>query len=97
VTRQGISDFAKTYLRAYPDAYKEAMKYERSTASKVLSYTLLPVAVIGMAAFLLVEGNPAYFMAIGAGALVAYVSVKIFIKPRMLDPEGMIGIIEKCK
>ena len=97
VTRKGISDFAKTYLRAYPDAYREAMKYERSSASKVLTYTLLPVAVIGTTAFLVTEGNPAYFMVIGAGALVAYISVKIFIKPRMLDPQGMIGIIEKCK
>jgi hypothetical protein len=58
---------------------------------------MLPVAVIGTAAFLLVEGNPAYFIAVGVGALVTYVSVKLFMKPKVLDPEGMIGIIEKCR
>lgn len=97
VTRQSLSTFAGTYLRAYPEAYKEAMRYERSAASKVLTYTMLPVAVIGTAAFLLVEGNPVYFIAIGAGALVTYVAVKLFMKPKVLDPEGMIGIIGKCK
>jgi hypothetical protein len=97
VTRQSLSKFAKTYLRAYPEAFQEAMKYDRSSTTDVLSYTLLPVAVLGTAAFLLVQGNPAYFIGIGAGALVAYVSVKIFLKPKMLDPRGMIGIMEKCR
>ena len=97
VTRQSLPGFAKTYLRAYPEAYKEAMKYERSSATRILSYTLLPIAVTGTAAFLISERNPAYFIWIGAGALVAYISVKIFLKPKMLDPEGMTGIITKCK
>ncbi len=97
VTRKSLGDFSKTYLRAYPDAYKEAGKYEKSSTSRILGYVLLPVAVIGTAAFLMVEGNPKYFIGIGAGALVAYVSVKIFLKPKMLDPEGMIGIISKCR
>jgi hypothetical protein len=97
VTRESLPGFAKTYLRTYPDAYKEAMKYTRSTTSQVLSYTLLPVAVAGTAAFVLVQGNPVYFIAIGVGALVTYVAVKIFLKPKMLNPEAMMGIIGKCR
>ncbi len=97
VDRKSLPEFSRLYLRAYPEAYKEARKYYQSSTSRVLNYTLIPVAVIGTAAFLMVQGNPAYFIAIGAGALVAYVSVKIFLKPKMLDPRAMIGIIEKCR
>jgi len=97
VTRSSLPAFANMYLRAYPEAYRESKKYYKSSANKVLSYTLLPVAVIGTSAFLLVQGNPDYFIIAGAGAMVAYLAVKIFLKPRMLDPEGMIGIIQKCR
>ncbi|MEI6900830.1 MAG: hypothetical protein WCL00_13205 [Bacteroidota bacterium] len=97
VTRQSLSGFAKTYLRAYPDAYKEAMLYERPEIQNILAYTLLPLAVASTAAFLIVEGKPVYFIGIGAGALLTYLSVKLFVKPRMLDPEGMIGIMERCR
>jgi hypothetical protein len=97
VNRGSLPVFARTYLRAYPTAYKEASKYYRSNLNRALTYTLLPIAVAGTAAFLLAEGNPTYFIAIGVGALVTYVAVKIFVKPKTLDPEAMIGIIEKCK
>ena len=97
VTRQSLPGFAKIYLRAYPDAYREAKLYDRPEIHNILAYSLLPLAVASSAAFLLVEGKPVYFIGIGAGALLTYLSVKIFIKPRMLDPEGMIGIIEKCR
>ena len=97
VTRSNIAIFAKTYLRAYPEAYADAMNYKPSSTTKVLAYTLLPVAAISTAAFLLVEGNPVYFIGIGVGALATYVAVKLFVKPKMLDPEAMIGIAEKCK
>jgi hypothetical protein len=97
VTRQSLSGFARTYLRAYPQAYKEASKYYQSSINKSLTYALLPIAAAGTAAFLLVEGNPVYFIAIGVGALVTYVAVKLFVKPKMLDPEAMVGIMEKCK
>jgi hypothetical protein len=97
VTKESLPVFARTYLRAYPPAYKEAMMYERSASIRSMNYALITVAAIGTAAFLLVQGNPVYFIAIGAGALVTYVAVKIFLKPRMLDPEGMCRIIEKCR
>ena len=97
VTRQSLKGFSNTYLRAYPEAYKESKKFERSSTEKILSYTLIPVAAVGTAAFLLVESNPVYFIGIGVGALVAYISVKLVMKPRVLDPAGMIGIIERCR
>lgn len=97
VTRQSLPVFAKMYLRAYPAAYNEAMKYVQSPISKAATYTLIPIAAIGTASFLLTKGNPTYFIGIGAAALVTYVGVKLFVKPKMLDPEAMIGIIEKCK
>jgi len=97
VTRKTLPKFANTYLRVYPEAYKEAMKYDQSSTIRILTYTLLPAAAIGTTAFLLVQGNPKYFIGIGAGALIAYVSVKIFLKPKMLDPEAMIRIFEKCR
>ncbi|MDP4281080.1 MAG: hypothetical protein Q8867_02920 [Bacteroidota bacterium] len=97
VTRKNIARFADTYLRAYPDAYKEAMKYRQSKTNKILNYTLLPVAAAGTATFLLVSGNPVYFVGIGIGALVTYVTIKICRKSKALDPEGMIEIIGKCK
>jgi hypothetical protein len=97
VTRLSLKEFANTYLTVYPDAYKDAMKYSRSSTSRILNYTLLPLAAICTAAFLVVDGKPVYFIGIGAGALVAYISVKIFLKPRMLDPEGMISILKKCR
>jgi hypothetical protein len=97
VTKKSLPQFSQTYLRAYPESYKEAMKYCKSGYSKALTYTLVPVAAAGTAAFLLVEGNPVYFIAIGAAALVTYVTVKLLVKPKTLDPEGMIEIIEKCK
>lgn len=96
VTRNSLTGFADTYLKIFPDAYKEAMKYKRSSAGKILSYTLIPVAAAGTAGFLLVQGNPVYFIGIGAGAMVSYITAKIFLKPKKLDPEAMIGIIEKC-
>jgi hypothetical protein len=97
VDHKNLHAFANMYLRAYLYAYKEALKYDISGTNKVLTWTLLPIAVVGTAAFLLVEGKPVYFIAIGAGALVTYIAVKIFLKPKTLDPEAMIGIIDKCK
>lgn len=97
VSHKTLPKFADLYLRVYPDAYREARKYDISHVTKVLTYTLIPVAVIGISAFLLVQDNPVYFIAVGAGAMVSYIAVKIFLKPRTLDPEGMIRIIEKCR
>jgi hypothetical protein len=97
VERKSIALFAKQYLRGYPDAYKEAMLYDPKKLQRILNYTLLPVAVAGTAAFLLVEGNPVYFIAVGAGALVTYIAVKIFVKPKTLEPECMVKILEKCR
>jgi hypothetical protein len=97
VTRKSLQKFANTYLRAYPEAYEEARTYDVSSTDQVLNYGVIPVAVIGTAAFLLDKGNPVYFLGIGVGALITYISVKLFVKPRMLDPEAMIGIVEKCR
>jgi len=97
VNRQSLSGFAKTYLRGYPEAYKESLKYVQPAINRALTYSLLPIAAAGTAAFLLTEGNPTYFIAIGVGALVTYVTVKLFVKPRTLDPEAMIRIMEACK
>jgi hypothetical protein len=95
VTRSNLGQFSQTYLRAYPDAYREAMRYVPSPASKILNYTLLPLGVICSTAFLLSDSDPVYLVAVGAGALVTYFSIKIFLKPKVLDPEAMIRIIEK--
>ena len=97
VNRQTLPLFAKRYLRAYPEAYKESMKYFQQPLNRAATYTLIPIAAVGTAAFLLTKGNPTYFIAIGAGALVTYIAVKLFVKPKMFDPEAMSVIIEKCK
>jgi hypothetical protein len=70
VNNKSLPRFANTYLRACPAAYEEAMKYEPSPVLPILTWTLLPVAFLGTAAFLLTEGKPFYFVAIGGGALV---------------------------
>jgi len=97
VTRKSLPSFAQTYLRAYPEAYQEAQQYFKSPGTRIATFVVIPVTVIATSVFLLNEGKPVHYIGIGAGALLTYLSVKIFIKPKMLDPEAMIGILEKCK
>jgi hypothetical protein len=97
VTHKSLPKFSETYLRAYPAAYDEAWKISHSDPSKILLCTLIPLAAISAASCLLVPGYAPYFLAISAGMVVTYIAVKVFVKPKELDPEAMIRIIEKCK
>lgn len=97
VNRKNLQKFSDTYLRVYPEAYHEAMAYVPSKTGKILNYTLLPAAVIFTAAFLLSDTKPVYFIAIGAGAVVTYITFKFSLRPKELNPDAMAGIIQKCK
>jgi len=97
VSRKTIRNFAQTYLRVYPEAYRLAVSYDRSKLNRILSYTLIPVAAGCAATYLAIKGNPTLFVGIGAGALITYLSLKLTMKPAELDPEAMSGIIDKCR